>query len=208
MRPVLDIQSPTHLRKSALNNIGAKFCKWYFKEMGKELFIRTNAPYFNTKLPFTDWAKHRKLWVVDISSAKDPTLPKEWSRRRPPWVFWTYSGKENNLGPAYGLSSRYAELTRFYADERRFNKMFSVSVTIPTAPPPVAPADGLPFKVISDQLDIQEGPGNYFPRVAGLKKGDTVRVSDLASENDVWVEIGEGKWVPWKLDGKQKLDRE
>ena len=213
MPTVLDLQFDGGLRKAELNNIGAKFCKRYAENVGVELIIRTNAAFFDKNLPLTDWAKHRKLWVVDISDGDEPVVPREWSKRRPPWVLWRYSGRENALGAAYGLSSRYAELTRFYGDKKRFNRLFGVMAAPVEPPDPVerplpAPEPPAQFFVDVESLEVRFSPGTQYPPIGMLQRGDRVPLLDLSAVGDVWVQIADGKWVPWKIAGKRKLRRD
>jgi GH25 family lysozyme M1 (1,4-beta-N-acetylmuramidase) len=126
--PILDLQFDGDLTKNELNNVGAKFTKFFEKGTLKKLGFRTNAAFFNKHYPLTDWAKYRYLWVVDPGVAT-PAVPKEWSKRKPQWIYWTYNASENNLGPQLGLSSPHAELLRFYGDASRLKKTFSLQVT-------------------------------------------------------------------------------
>jgi len=214
MPTVLDLQSDGGLRKSEMDNIGAKFIKRYAENVGEELIIRTNGPFFDKNLPLTDWAKHRKLWVVDTSGGDEPAVPREWSKQKPPWVLWQYSGRENALGAAYGLSSRYVELTRFFGDKKRFNRLFGVMVTTVEPPKPgerppqPVSRDAIQFFVDADSVDVHISPGTHFPKVGELEKGDRVALLDMSAEGDVWIQIADGKWVAWKIDGKRKLRRD
>jgi len=212
LTPALDIQTNNGLRKVEMDNIGAKFCKRFSERTGQELILRTNAAFFNKRLPLTDWAKPRGLWVVDIRG-DEPAVPVEWSKRKPPWIFWKYSAGENSLGAAYGLSSTSADLTRFFGDATRFNKIFGVMVA------PVEPvkageqresgrAAPLAFRSRVDHVIVRGGPGDQFPRVGELQSGERGFVEDFSAPQELWVRIGEDRWVPWILDGKQMLDKE
>lgn len=208
--PVLDLQMDNGLRKVEMDNIGAKFCKRFAEGAGQELIIRTNAAFFDKKLPLTDWAKHRWLWVVDLTGGKKPTLPKEWSKRKPPWVFWNFSAGENSLGPAYGLESRSARLSHYFGIVARFNKMFGVmvrEVDIPSEDESVVPVHDQPLvlRASGDNLAIREAPDAKAKQVGELMDGDRVGVMELSADGDVWVKVAEGKWMAWKLDGKQRL---
>jgi len=211
--PVLDIQNDNGLRKVEMDNIGAKFCKRFAETIGTGLILRTNARFFDQHLPLTDWAKHRQLWVVDTSGDDEPQIPVEWTKQRPPWIFWTYSSSENTLGPVFGLSSRHADLIRFYADPRRFKKLFTVTVTPVDPPQPgesVKPSPSTPieFRVLEDALDIHAGPGRDFPQVGSLQRDERVSMRDLAAEGEIWIEIEQGKWVPWKIRAKRFMSKE
>jgi GH25 family lysozyme M1 (1,4-beta-N-acetylmuramidase) len=123
--PMIDLQFDGGLSKNDMNIVGAKFTNWFEKGAGQQLGYRTNAAFFNGRLPLTDWARHRPLWVFQPGAAK-PDVPKEWANRKPQWVFWSYAAGENSLGAQVGVSSTWVELIRFFGDLARFQKMFKV----------------------------------------------------------------------------------
>ncbi len=125
--PALDLQFDGGLTKNDMNTVGAKFVNQFEQGSGQSLILRTNAAYFNGRLPLTDWARHRMLWVYE-PGASAPQVPKEWANRKPQWVLWSYSAGENSLGASLGLATPNAELVRYFGVKARFAQMFKAQV--------------------------------------------------------------------------------
>ena len=80
-------------------------------------------------------------------------------------------------------------------------------VDIPSEDESVVPVHDQPLvlRASGDNLAIREAPDAKAKQVGELMDGDRVGVMELSADGDVWVKVAEGKWMAWKLDGKQRL---
>jgi uncharacterized protein YgiM (DUF1202 family) len=72
-----------------------------------------------------------------------------------------------------------------------------VTTDIPDA---VKIPSSLSFEVLSDLLNVRNGPGVEFSIVGQLQKGAVVSGKRLQSKS-VWIEYEKGKWVALAFNG-------
>lgn len=71
-------------------------------------------------------------------------------------------------------------------------------------PPPPSDPGPLMFEVVADSLFIRSGPGQSYPVVGGLEKGQVVECENVGGWN-AWVEILPGKWACVSLSGVEYM---
>jgi len=156
-----------------------QFAETCFSRLNKEILIYTSPGFANAFLGNPGWLGELDLWVAHWTSNPQPTLPYAWDS----WIFWQYSGDDNNLGFEYGAQSRAIDLNRFNGDAEDFAAY--IGQEIPEPPP--EPPEELFFPVI-----VNAPGGLYFrrePMISNNKCGAWFNNTELL------VVDAEGEWL-------------
>jgi len=114
--PVIDIEDPGGMSTYYIVKRLFQFVERITALAGVPPMIYTSPGFANPFLGSPDWLGDLPLWVAHWTLLQQPTLPVAWSS----WLFWQYSGDENNLGLEYGAQSRAIDRNRFNGDADDF----------------------------------------------------------------------------------------
>jgi uncharacterized protein YgiM (DUF1202 family) len=69
------------------------------------------------------------------------------------------------------------------------------------------PLAGLQARVTVEKLSLRSGPGMNYGCVGDLQEGDLVNVVSMAGD-DIWIQVGPGRWAPFRSQGKRYMELE
>lgn len=162
----------------------------------------TNGEKSATDFPHISGDGIRPLWVAQYNSViQFPSVPWDWERRygQTCWTFWQWSADGNLKGPEYGAQSKSIDLNRFNGSLEEFNKRFDLDLDPgeppdPDPEPEPEPGDCLRFRVVTDSLNVRNGPSIEAAKIGTLKKGQVVDALNVRG-TDSWIEIEPGRWA-------------
>jgi hypothetical protein len=191
------------LGKQDLEGFVAKFITEFEKLSGRELMIYTSAGFWNSYMPLTSWAKYKKLWVANYTTAAEPLMPNDWEPKKNPgkypYKLWQKLADKDGLGAKYGAQSRDIDINFSYGDAVWFKETFGVEplpeLAPPPPPPPPVPVPTM-YKVISvGWANLRDADGRD---IGDIKTGSTVipvGEDDTRIHVDGWLNKGSVKKV-------------
>jgi GH25 family lysozyme M1 (1,4-beta-N-acetylmuramidase) len=213
---VVDVETSDGLNKVEFRDRLAAFIHQTEVRTGRKLMIYTNQNIFDNLLPPTDFAWKRRLWIASYTSDEQPHMPAEWRTHGKTWTFWQHSAR-NGLGYHYGAATKSICLDRFNGVRADFQKLYKLASLPqpPEQPPQEPPADppapspaGAPcYQVISPALHVFSAPRLDAAIVGDLVRGDRVELHDVHGTDEVWMQIGVGKWCLYAYNGAELMQK-
>jgi len=212
----VDVETSDGLNKVEFRDRLAAFIHQTEVRTGRKLMIYTNQNIFDNLLPPTDFAWKRRLWIASYTSDEQPHMPAEWRTHGKTWTFWQHSAR-NGLGYHYGAATKSICLDRFNGVRADFQKLYKLASLPqpPEQPPQEPPADppapspaGAPcYQVISPALHVFSAPRLDAAIVGDLVRGDRVELHDVHGTDEVWMQIGVGKWCLYAYNGAELMQK-
>jgi len=144
-----------------------------------------NAPNPSTNTADLEYFHQYPLWIANYD-VEVPLVPKPWNANE--WLFWQFT--PNGDGFAFGVESNSIDLNYFNGDGKAFTERFNLSKPEdpPPPPPPPPPGAGIRYRVTAGALNLREGPGTSFNRIAYVRRDQIVEELNANADRS-WLEV-------------------